>query len=95
MNKYKRHTDICEALSATYKIKNEAYNDSFGKTFQELGIISAVTRMQDKWNRIKALATGTQNNVTDERLEDTLLDMANYCIMTLIELEAKTDGSVE
>ena len=88
MNKYERHRRICELLSITYEQKNEAYNDSFGKTFHELGIISALTRMQDKWNRIKALATGTKNNVKDERLEDTLLDMANYCIMTLIEMEA-------
>lgn len=90
MNKYKRHSEICEVLSGTYKIKNEAYNDSFGKTFRELGVISALTRMQDKWNRIKALATGTKNNVKDERLEDTLLDMANYCIMTLIEMEVES-----
>ena len=76
----------------TYFNKNTAYGDSFSNTFQELGIISALTRMQDKWNRIKALATGTENKVTDEALEDTLRDLANYCIMTLIEMEYHQGG---
>ncbi len=87
MKKYERHKEICKELNEVYINKNTAYGDSFGKTFQELGIISSLTRMQDKWNRIKALATGTTNNVVDEAIEDTLFDLANYCIMTLIELE--------
>lgn len=87
MDKYKRHWEICETLNETYVNKNKAYGDSFGVTFQELGIISALTRMTDKWNRIKALAKGTENKVKDEAIEDTLLDLANYCIMTVIELE--------
>jgi isopropylmalate/homocitrate/citramalate synthase len=87
MDKFIRHKQICEDLNTIYINKNAAYGDSFGKTFQELGIISAVTRMQDKFNRIKALATGAENNVKDEQLEDTLMDLANYCILTLIELE--------
>lgn len=50
------------------------------------GIISALTRMSDKWNRIKSLAQGAKNDVSDESLEDTLMDLANYCIMTVMEL---------
>jgi hypothetical protein len=93
MDKYIKHREICDKLNETYKQKNTAYGDSFGKTFQELGIISAVTRMQDKFNRIKALATGAENAVKDEQLEDTLMDMANYCILTLIELEAQNENN--
>lgn len=85
MDKYTLHEKICKDLNQTYINKNTVYGDSFGKTFDELGIISAVTRMYDKFNRIKALATGTENN-TNESINDTLLDMANYCIMTYIEL---------
>lgn len=89
MHKYERHMEICRMLNDTYKVKNTAYGDSFGKTFQELGIISAITRMSDKFGRIKALATGAKNDVMDESLKDTLLVMANYCVMTLIEMEVK------
>jgi hypothetical protein len=87
VDKYTRHIEICKELNALYKAKNIAYGNSFGKTFEELGIISAITRMSDKMQRIKALATGAQNNITDECIQDTLEDLANYCIMTLIELE--------
>jgi hypothetical protein len=87
MDKYNRHAELCKTLNETYIAKNKAYGDSFGRTFHELGIISAVTRMSDKWNRIKALSLGAENNVKDEGLKDTLLDMANYCLMTVIEME--------
>lgn len=89
--KYLMHEKLCDTLNNTYHDKNEAYGDAFGKTFQELGIISAITRMSDKWNRLKALALGADNKVHDEAIEDTLMDMANYCLMTLIELKAKEE----
>lgn len=50
--------------------------------------------MSDKWNRIKALATGAENKVKDESLRDTLKDMANYCLMTLIEIEIQEYASL-
>ncbi|WP_024831625.1 nucleotide modification associated domain-containing protein [Ruminiclostridium josui] len=94
-NKFDRHKQLCEELNEVYKDKNIAYGDSFGKTFQELGVISAVTRMYDKFNRIKALSTGAENKVMDESLKDTFKDMANYCIMTLIELEIQEQRGSE
>ena len=90
-SKYLKHMDLCATLHETFVAKNTAYGDSFHATFQEFGIISALTRMNDKWNRIKALAMGAQNNVKDESLTDTLMDLANYCLMTVMELK----GGVE
>lgn len=92
MNKLEMHKKICSELSEAYRKKNAAYGDSFGKTYRELGIISAVTRMEDKMNRIVSLATGTKNEVTDESIKDTLGDLANYSIMTLIEMESEQEG---
>ena len=89
--KLQRHKEICAELSEIYRKKNEAYGDSFGKTFRELGIISAVTRMEDKMNRIASLATGAKNEVADESIRDTLKDLANYAIMTLIEMEDEAE----
>jgi len=86
-SKLERHKQICAELSEIYRKKNEAYGDSFGKTYRELGIISAVTRMSDKMNRIVSLATGAKNEVADESIKDTLKDLANYAIMTLIAME--------
>jgi len=79
------HMEICKELNELYRVKNHDYGDSFGETFDKLGIISAVTRITDKVNRLQSLCTKEQL-VNDEKIEDTLMDAANYCIMTLIEL---------
>ena len=95
VDKYTRHNQICSELNYLYKAKNIAYGNSFGKTFEELGIISAITRMSDKMQRIKSLAIGAKNNVANECIQDTLEDLANYCIMTLIELEESKAKELE
>ena len=84
--KVARHYAICQKLNQIYKAKNHDYGDSFGDTYKKLGIISAVTRLSDKMNRLMSLAVSHEAQVKDEKIEDTLLDMANYAIMTLIEL---------
>ena len=89
--KVARHYAICQKLNAVYKVKNHDYGDSFGDTYKKLGIISAVTRLSDKMNRLMSLAVKHDAQVKDEKIEDTLLDMANYAIMTLIELGYEVD----
>lgn len=92
MDKRKKHGKICEELGAIYSAKNADYGDSFGETFKKLGIISAVTRIADKTNRLQTLAMQAAK-VKDEKIEDTLMDLANYAIMTLIELNSNgTEG---
>ena len=88
MNRVQKHKELCEQLNETYARKNSDYGNSFGETFDKLGIISAITRISDKYNRLCALATKPEEErkVKDESITDTLLDMANYCIMTVIEL---------
>lgn len=86
------HAEICNELNTIYNNKNNDYGDAFGRTFEKLGLISAVTRISDKYNRLESLATSTEQKVKDESIEDTLMDMANYCIMTIIELR-KSVGS--
>lgn len=89
--KVARHYAICQKLNQVYKAKNHDYGDSFGDTYKKLGIISAVTRLSDKMNRLMSLAVKHDAQVKDEKIEDTLLDMANYAIMTLIELGYEVD----
>ncbi|KRU46308.1 DUF1599 domain-containing protein [Clostridium sporogenes] len=88
MDKASKHKAICEELNKIYKDKNHDYGDSFGETYKKLGIISAVTRLTDKINRLQNLCTKEQK-VKDESIKDTLRDLANYAIMTLIEMEDK------
>lgn len=89
--KVARHLEIAKALNQLYDSKGQDYGDSFGETYRKLGIISALTRISDKYNRLISLATKPEEErkVKDESIQDTLLDMANYCIMTVIEMEAE------
>lgn len=87
MDKLQRFKEITESLCNLYEKKNRAYGDSFGSTYQKLGIISAVTRISDKYNRLCNLATNPDIDNLGESLEDTLKDLASYAIMTLIELK--------
>ena len=76
---------IANGLSDLYAKKNAAYGNSFGETYRKLGIISAVTRISDKYNRLCNLATNPNINNLGESIDDTLRDLAAYCIMTIME----------
>ena len=89
-----KHLILCNQLNSIYEQKNNAYGNSFGETFEKLGIISAITRISDKYNRLVNLATHPEINKGDEAIEDTLLDMANYCLMTYMELQKDNNGEV-
>lgn len=88
-NKVRHHADICEELNEIYARKNHDYGDSFGKGYAEYGIVMAVIRLEDKLNRLKSLIKA-EALVEDESIEDTLMDLANYAIMTVIERERTT-----
>ena len=87
MTKTDKHIKLCNDLHELYVRKNAAYGDSFGETFKKLGIISAVTRISDKYNRLVNLATHPDIDQNDESIRDTLQDLANYALMTIMELD--------
>lgn len=87
MTNVDRFREIAKELGDLYEKKNLAYGNSFSDTYNKLGVISAVTRISDKFNRLCNLATNPDIDNLGESLEDTLRDMASYCIMTVMELE--------
>lgn len=84
-NKVEQFNNIVQGLVDTYRRKNADYGDSFGISVRKYGKIAALTRMSDKWNRLESLMMKGDCQV-NESLEDTLLDLANYCVMTVMEL---------
>lgn len=83
---------VTSEMRALYMQKNHDYGNSFGRSFQKYGLISAITRMSDKWERIDSLCQ-KQAEVKDESIRDTLIDLANYCVMTIMELDKKKADS--
>ena len=92
MDKVQRHKELCEKMNKTYNQKNEKYGDSFSVSVQKYGYIAALTRISDKFHRIENLIlTKEDGSDTDESLIDSLCDLSNYCLMTVIELESDED----
>ena len=87
MDKTKRHEELCKKLHKIYEQKNEAYGDSFGRSVEEWGIAACAVRLSDKWHRFVRLSNHPEIDKGDEAITDTLLDLANYAIMTIMELE--------
>lgn len=79
--------DYLESMKDLYLKKNHDYGDSVSKTFDEYGLVSFLVRMDDKMNRIKTLNKIQDTAVRGEKIEDTLLDLANYAILALTEIE--------
>lgn len=95
MDKYEQHQQLCDLIHNTYIQKNKAYGNSFGDTFAKLGVISAITRITDKYNRIVNLAVNPSVDVGDESMIDSLLDLANYALMTVMELQNTKEDPFE
>lgn len=80
--KFKELTDkMCE----TYIRKNHDYGNSFDKSLDKFGLVASAVRIGDKMNRIESLVQ-EKAMVQDESIRDTLLDMASYCVMTIMWL---------
>lgn len=81
------HRETLDGIHETYLAKNADYGNSFTESINEFGLVAAVVRISDKMNRLKSFAKKKDMRVKDESVRDTLLDMANYCIMTAVELD--------
>lgn len=90
-NKVQEHKNICDMLNSLYIKKNHDYGDSFHTTFLEYGMVMPLIRLEDKFQRLKSLYK-VGSMVKEESIKDTLMDLANYAIMTIIELEEKKDA---
>lgn len=80
------HSHICAALNEMYRAKNADYGDAYALLRKEYPM-SICWRLSDKLNRLKTLyATDAEKpNWVCESITDTLMDIANYAIMELIE----------
>ena len=87
MDNIKQHELLLQQIHDTYIKKNHDYGDSFSRSFKKYGLVAAMVRMEDKWNRLDNMASGAEQKVADETIRDTLLDLAGYCIMTTMELD--------
>lgn len=90
MNKYEEHLYTMLDIHELYYTKNKDYGDAFTQSLDKHGSIAALVRMEDKWNRLSNLLSNEKEGyIKSESVEDTLIDLANYAIMTALYLRGK------
>ncbi len=88
MTNHDYHRELLDFMHEQYVDKNTDYGNSFSETFDRFGLTAPIVRMWDKLQRIETLSK-QDARVKDESIRDTLLDLANYAIMTVIELDKR------
>ena len=83
--------DVTIIMRNLYEKKNMDYGDSFSKSFAKWGLPMSCIRLGDKLNRLESFAKGKEMQVADESVVDTLMDLANYAIMTILEIQNKQE----
>jgi folate-dependent tRNA-U54 methylase TrmFO/GidA len=95
------HQECCNKMIAITKAKNSDYTGDSGDPFANFAQIGGLvqlpgvieigflTRMSDKISRIGSFVTKGTLQVKDESVEDTLLDLANYCLLFAGYLRSK------
>lgn len=81
----KRFTELTQKMIELQSKKGQDYgedNDGL-RNLRRRGQTGVVARMGDKLARLEALV-GKRDPVVEESIEDTLLDLANYCLLLII-----------
>ena len=86
-SKVERFKQLTGEMAALYARKNKDYGDSFTEMFKEWGPMYPMSRMQEKLKRATQILRSGEAQVTEEKVTDTLLDLANYALMTIMELK--------
>ncbi|MCY3026201.1 MULTISPECIES: nucleotide modification associated domain-containing protein [Aerococcus] len=79
---------ITDEMANLYDRKNSDYGNSFDRSIDQFGLVASAVRLGDKYNRFSQLINANQQ-VKDESIRDTLIDLANYAVMTILWLDEK------
>ena len=85
---------IVGEMTKLYAKKNHDYGNSFNKGMDNIGVAYGIGRLYDKMNRIITIMK-VKAEVNDESIQDTLIDLACYSVMTYGYLKNKVNLSNE
>ena len=75
---------VLEQARKLRKMKNEAYGNSFVDFYNESGWLGVLSDINRKFSRIKHFANTGKEEVPDETIEDTLLDLSIMCMNAIV-----------
>lgn len=83
---------VTKEMGELFAKKNKDYGNSFERSLDEDGPLVSKIRLGDKYSRFSALVKSPEEQqVKDESIRDTLIDMANYAVMTLMWLDRQKE----
>lgn len=85
MNRIEEFRRLVNDMADLYEKKNQNYGNSFGKLYQDLGPVAGLVPLHNKLDRLTYLITHSDDDNHYESIEDTLMDLANYAVMNLVE----------
>ena len=81
---YYKYSNILERMEDTHVRKNSDYGDAAYKGYKKYGPYYFLALLHNKLTRLETLTVDNKTQqVKDESIDDTLLDMANYAVMYL------------
>lgn len=83
---------IQERKSADYGGENPIGNFMEAEKLGVEPFVGVLVRMSDKWSRLCRFARSKSLKVKDEKITDTLLDLAVYSLLAIIVFEEKEEG---
>lgn len=92
MNTNEHFREITKEMADLCERKNKDYGASVNDTFSKYGEVAYLVRIEDKLNRARNLILNKKQEVQDEKIRDTIIDMANYCILMIIDMENKNEN---
>lgn len=95
MTEYNKQVEQFKLLTsdmiATYSRKNKDYGNSFSRMCREYGHTYPIIHLDEKLARIKSILLSGDTAVKDETAVDSLLDLACYSLMTIMELREQQE----
>ena len=88
MDRNMQFRSITDEMANLYDRKNSDYGNSFDRSIDQFGLVASAVRLGDRYNRFSQLINANQQ-VKDESIRDTLIDLANYAVMTILWLDEK------
>lgn len=89
-----RFKEITDKMCDIYKQKNSDYGNSFSKLFKKCGMTYAYGHLAEKIERIDSLSNNDAK-VQGESMIDSLYDLANYSILTIMEIEKRKEHGAD
>lgn len=96
MTQFEKIEKVLNEMFELYKKKNADYGNGISKNLDNYKIAfpSYIFRIKEKAERCLSLQENGEAQVKDEKLTDTLLDIANYAVILVAWLKSKENSHI-